>query len=215
MGEIEKIQSQFVSTEEHSSGPGHGSALRPQINFADAVIANAKVDARGNVVLAYRPVTWSQSQADALNLAAHLRGTYGSSKRRGSSLLADLGADLGALWQEPAQWLEKGWLSLQTLIPSLSATQRSRAATPFQPHRRAAPVSAVDAMLWGGGGVIGRVALNLILAAFPALWSVAVAAITAITAYALYRATLAPKLEFGLAYRVFLAIGGLILGGYL
>jgi hypothetical protein len=69
--------------------------------------------------------------------------------------------------------------------------------------------------LWFGGGVIGRLALNLLLAAFPSLWSVAVAAITAVTAYALYRATLAPKLAFGPAMRVFLLVAGLVVGGQL
>jgi hypothetical protein len=58
-------------------------------------------------------------------------------------------------------------------------------------------------------------ALNLLLAAFPGLWSVAVAAITAMTAYALYRATLASNLAFGPAIRVFLLVVGLIVGGQL
>jgi hypothetical protein len=76
-------------------------------------------------------------------------------------------------------------------------------------------LSFTDGTLWFGGGVIGRLALNLLLAAFPALWSVAVVTITAMTAYALYRATLAPKLAFGPALRVFLLVVGLVVGGQL
>jgi hypothetical protein len=76
-------------------------------------------------------------------------------------------------------------------------------------------MSLIDMLLWFGGGVIGRLALNLLLAAIPALWSLAVAVLTGITAYALYRATLAPRKDFGLASRVFLIIAGLVIGGQL
>ncbi len=68
-------------------------------------------------------------------------------------------------------------------------------------------------LLWFGSGVIGRMALNLVLTAIPGLWSLAVALLTGVTAYALYRATLAPRRDFGLAYRMFLVIAGLVIGG--
>jgi len=70
-------------------------------------------------------------------------------------------------------------------------------------------------VFWIGCGVIFRLTLMLVLVEFPNLWSTAVAALTSVTAYALWKATLAPKLEFRPAWRTFLLVIGLILGGRL
>lgn len=200
----------------------------PELDTERAVLASAEMDAQGNVVLAYRtarpnpPLGPRANPIPAEDLASHLRTTYGSARNRARGQWSALATDLLALGQEPSQ-----------LIAQLSRTiwdaglAIARLVTPRQPRPLVAPsrslghsprgasLSLVDGVLWLGGGVIGRLALNLLLAAFPALWSVAVAAITAITAYALYRATLAPKLAFGPAIRVFLLVLGLVVGGQL
>lgn len=200
----------------------------PALDTDRAVLASAEMDNQGNIVLAYRtphpspPLEPRANSVPAEELAGHLRTTYGSAKNRGRGQWSALATDLLALGQEPSQ-----------LIAQLSRTlwdaglAIARLVTPRQPRPWVAPgrslghstrggsLSLVDGVLWLGGGVIGRLALNLLLAAFPALWSVAVAAITAITAYALYRATLAPKLAFGPAIRVFLLVLGLVVGGQL
>jgi hypothetical protein len=76
-------------------------------------------------------------------------------------------------------------------------------------------LSLADSILWFGGGVIGRTVLSLLIAALPLLWSVAVAGITALMAYALYQAILAPRLSFGPLLRASLLVAGLVVGGHL
>lgn len=202
----------------------------PALDLDRAVLASAEIDSRGNVVLAYRTASpnpslqpWTHAiPADGHDLAGHLRTTYGSPRTRGRGQWRALAADLAALGQEPSQLIAQlgrtvweAGLAIARLVTPSQSQPLAAAGRALGHPARGASLSMVDGVLWLGGGVIGRLALNLLLAAFPALWSVAVAAITAITAYALYRATLAPKLAFGPALRVFLLVVGLVLGGQL
>jgi len=209
----------------------------PYLDYKRAVIASAEVDAWGNIVLAYRTVNPTVPNAgaaqprrlagDANQLASHLRTTYGPVAPRRRSIWSDLAADGLALVQEPLQLVTRlghtVWGLGLDAVRGVMRQSSPQAAPPMFSQRpstsgqlsRGASLSLVDSVLWFGGGVIGRLALNLLLAAFPALWSLAVAAITAVTAYALYRATLAPKLAFGPALRVALLVVGLIVGGQL
>ncbi|MBD1875618.1 hypothetical protein H6F75_19230 [Nodosilinea sp. FACHB-131] len=202
----------------------------PYLDVERAVLASAEMDHQGNIVLAYRTISPTSSPGPRANpipteinqLAGHLRTTYGPSKRRGRSEWGALTSDLVALGQEPSELVahlsRTVWdagLAIARLIAPQHAKPSVTSSSLLEQPRRGASLSVVDGVLWLGGGVIGRLALNLLLAAFPALWSVAVAAITAITAYALYRATLAPKLAFGPAIRVFLLVLGLVVGGQL
>jgi hypothetical protein len=201
----------------------------PYLDVDRAVLASAEIDDQGNIVLAYRtvspnpsPVPRNPIAAEVNQLAGHLRTTYGVSKRRGRSQWSVLASDLLALGQEPSELIARLYravgdagLAIARFVTPHQAKASVTSSSPLRPVNRAGSLSVVDGVLWLGGGVIGRLALNLLLAAFPALWSVAVAAITAITAYALYRATLAPKLAFGPAIRVFLLVLGLVVGGQL
>ncbi|MGG6240416.1 hypothetical protein ACQ4N7_17465 [Nodosilinea sp. AN01ver1] len=208
----------------------------PYLDAQRAVIAAAEVDSWGNVVLAYRAVTPnlatgaaapSRSPAGRAHQLAHqLRNSYGSSSPPLRGVWNSLVSDVEALGHEPAQLLAQLGRTVWGAALNLAQQVRPIAARPrpaqrpfsqplgaFSQSNRGASLSLVDSMLWFGGGVIGRLALNLLIGAFPALWSLAVAAITAMTAYALYRATLAPKLAFGPALRVALLVVGLIVGG--
>ncbi|HSM81883.1 MAG TPA: hypothetical protein VLS96_09360 [Nodosilinea sp.] len=192
----------------------------PSLDLSRAALAAAAIDPRGNISLSYRTPTAGriaqppQAMHEGDHLAAHLRTTYGPVAPPSSPWRAMV-TDLLGLAQEPAQLLTQMgravWeltLGLAHLAQSSSSQTQGRRSGPSHPS-----LSLADAVLWFGGGVIGRIALNLLLAAFPALWSVAVAAMTAMTAYALYRATLAPRLAFGPAIRVFLLVVGLVVGG--
>ncbi|MFQ4135913.1 hypothetical protein PGN35_006290 [Nodosilinea sp. PGN35] len=211
---------------------GQGQPLRtPHLNADRAVLAAAEMDGQGNIVLAYRPANPTASLAGhtqvnpgaaVSELASHLRTTYGAVKHRDRGAWSALTADLFALGQEPSAIvarLSRTVWGLGQAMAGLVAPRPSRSGAglhhPWNQPTKGPSLSLVDGVLWLGGGVIGRLALNLLLAAFPALWSVAVAAITAITAYALYRATLAPRLAFGPAVRVFLLVLGLVIGGQL
>ncbi|MBE9157303.1 hypothetical protein IQ265_10780 [Nodosilinea sp. LEGE 06152] len=208
----------------------------PYLDAQRAVIAAAEVDSWGNVVLAYRTVTPNlAAPAPARSVAGHqahqlahqLRSSYGPSSPPLRGVWNSLVSDVEALGHEPAQLLARlgrtVWgvaLDVAQRVKPRPTRHRTTQRTSGQPlgvfdQGRGASLSLVDSMLWFGGGVIGRLALNLLIGAFPALWSLAVAAITAMTAYALYRATLAPKLAFGPALRVALLVVGLIVGGQL
>jgi hypothetical protein len=188
----------------------------PSLDLGKAAIAQAHLDAAGNIALASRPIDCPQPQQEAQHLAAHLRHTYGSLTAGQTSFMKGLGAELKTLWQEPRQGLAHLWRPIQRAVAvALSRQSAARGRRRTSPHRSLSvrPLTVIDAVIWVGGGVIGRVALSLLLSAFPSLWSLAVIAITAATAYALYKATLAPNPDFGLAGRVMLALGGLIVGG--
>jgi hypothetical protein len=209
MVEMHQIQQRLAA-----SADVQGVAI-PAINFEAAVTASVVLDAEGNFLLSYETLDINQEVQEAAALADHLRGTYGVAGSRRPTRTPGIANDLSMLWREPLQLAKQIWQSLGELIsgsgwtifsPSPARQSRTRVARQS--------LSLTDAILWLGGGVIGRVALNLLLAAVPALWSVAVAAITGMTAYALYRATLSPRLDFGLAYRVLLIIGGLLIGGH-
>ncbi|PSR16754.1 hypothetical protein C8255_16195 [filamentous cyanobacterium CCP3] len=207
----------------------------PYFDAQEALIAAAEVDSWGSVVLTYRTVNANLAVAAAAparsaagqahDVAQHLRNNYGPSSPPLQGAWNSLISDVEALGHEPAQLLAHLGRTVRGVVLDVAQRIRPRAARP-RTHQRTAgqplgafgpgpSLSMVDSMLWFGGGVIGRLALNLLIGAFPALWSLAVAAITAMTAYALYRATLAPKLAFGPALRVALLVLGLIVGGQL
>ena len=229
IAEMQAIQAHLSRLQPRLNGQGLPLAS-PSLDVKRAAIASAEVDSQGNILLSYRTVNPSQGpqsaahprpNSEAADLAAHLRATYGPAAAVPGGWRA-LAADVLAVGQEPAQLVARlgqaTWEMAQGLTRfALSGATQPPGAPPRprgnSPALARPSLSGVDAVLWFGGGVIGRVALNLLLAAFPALWSVAVAAITAVTAYALYRATLAPKLAFGPAIRVFLLVVGLVVGG--
>ncbi|MBD2106531.1 hypothetical protein [Nodosilinea sp. FACHB-13] len=229
IAEMQLIRARLTRTHPITNTQGQPIAP-PSLDVDRAVLASAEMDSQGNIVLAYRTVSPTPSPgprahpiaAEVNQLAGHLRTTYGPAKRRGRGQWSALASDLVALGQEPSELvarLSRTVWDIGLAIARFVAPQQARlpiaSSAPLGQPRRGASLSVVDGVLWLGGGVIGRLALNLLLAAFPALWSVAVAAITAITAYALYRATLAPKLAFGPAIRVFLLVLGLVVGGRL
>ncbi len=223
IAEMQAIQAQLHQLAPRTAG---GSFTRPQIDLRQVSLAAAEVDPQGNILLSHRgvvagagqPTTSPRLAAPPNQLAAHLRATYGSPAVRRKGWQA-LWVETLTLVQEPSRLLTSLGLGLwqltqeatRLLIPTQSPTPLGQSF----PRGALPMLTPVDGVLWFGGGVIGRLALNLLLAAFPSLWSVAVAAITAVTAYALYRATLAPKLAFGPAIRVFLLVAGLVVGGQL
>jgi hypothetical protein len=196
----------------------HGQPV-PAINFEEAVIASVEVDEEGNFLLSYQTFNVDRQTQAASELAEQLRGTYGFSGSQQPTRTPGISSDLSMLWREPLSLILQFWegLNFTTLLPSNSKTASGVPISSFQNSQgsksKGKSLTLTDGIIWLGGGVLGRVALNLILAAFPALWSLAVAGITGMTAYALYRATFAPKLDFGLAYRILLIVGGLIIGG--
>ncbi len=77
-----------------------------------------------------------------------------------------------------------------------------------------AKLTPLDLLVWGGGGVIGRVALQLSLAANPGLWPWVVGVTIAAVAIALYKLLFTPQQDISLVARLFLALTGLAIGGH-
>lgn len=178
------------------------------VNYQGALVASAEQDDLGNVVLTYRSVDLHQADREALHLAQSLRDRNSVRRRQPSpsahspsihTLLAEPLDALRTLWELGADLAIEGVCWISQLVKEVRSQESSFTLT--------------DGIIWFSGGVISRLALNLLLSAYPGLWSLAVAGVTGMTAYALYRATLAPQIQFGLAYRVLLAVVGLIVGG--
>ena len=191
----------------------YGEPLQyPALLFDRAAVVNAACDAAGNIVLSHRPVASLQSAHRAQPLANHHRRTHKAvSGRRLFGWSSGLGVELKTLCQEPLQGLRPLYLRLGRAL-SLGRQGHTNAQV-RQGGSSSRPLTVLEAVIWVGGGVIARVALNLLLAAFPFLWIAAVIGITAATAYALYQATLAVKPDLAIASRLLLALGGLVVGG--
>ena len=237
IAEMQVIQARLAQVYPAVSHPGR-PLDPPYFDAQEAITAVAEVDSWGNIVLAYRAVTPNSAVAAAApsrplasplpQAAPHQRHSYSPSSPPLRGTWNSLLSDIEALGHEPAQLLAHLGRTVRGVVLNVTQRVRHSPARPqvrqrsagqplgaFSQGSRGASLSMVDSMLWFGGGVIGRLALNLLIGAFPALWSLAVAGITAMTAYALYRATLAPKLVFGPALRVALLVVGLIIGGQL
>lgn len=176
-------------------------------DYAPATIAWAEIDGKGNISLAQRPVNFGQSSKDANLLAQKLRQHHHSKHPQENSSLQEY----QLFWEEPLLVLR----SLVRRARNIFRTNFNHRSKGVMAPRRSSRLTLIDCIIWLISGVFSRVGLNFLLSIYPGLWSVAVAIVTAITAYALYRATLAPKLDFGLAYRVLLMVAGLIIGGRL
>lgn len=221
IAELQATHSQLAGVSVGKSDLGHGFFC-PQITLDRAATASAELDHQGNIRLTYQPLRLNQPDREARQLAGHLRQTYGTGStlpapsRFARSLMVKI---LGVLSQEPLDWLAWGWRSIESpFTPASNGGKRSPQGSPqvVRGGRRTTVFpSFIDTLLWLGGGVITRLALDLLLSAFSGLWPLTVMVITAIVAYTLYQATLASRPNLGLANRVFLALAGVFIGGYL
>jgi hypothetical protein len=217
MSEIRSVQGRLELLQPYVGGAPDADPMFPKIDLEGAVLASAESDRAANLVMTYRVANIPQPHQEAHDLASHLRGAYSGEPGAHTFSWSALVTDFGAVWQEPAALVGLLWARLCHLGQRANrrvAVASSRGRRPRQVQSSIfESLSLMDMIFWFGGGFIGRLALNLTLSAWPALWSVAVAVLTGVTAYSLYRATLAPRRDFGLVYRVFLTILGLILGG--
>jgi hypothetical protein len=209
--DMQRVQAQLAQLEPAWTTQFGEPLQYPILLFEKAAVVSAACDESGNVVLSHRSVSPLQPEQEAHNLANHLRHSYGSRTGGRVAGLSGVIREIRTLWHEPLQGLKHLWLKVERTLQLV--TTRSPKTSKHHRSRFSRPLSVVEAVLWVGGGVIARVALNLALAAFPYLWTLAVISITAATAYALYQATLAPKPDLAIASRLLLALGGLVVGG--
>lgn len=88
----------------------------------------------------------------------------------------------------------------------------SRLTTTLETRSR---LTLLDVVMWLGGGLIGRLALQLALAAVPGLWPWIVGLTLGTVVFALYRLLFTSQTDIAFVSRLFLALVGLVLGGQL
>lgn len=173
----------------HRHGLAQTWSLETLVRLQAVAVAQVLQGDDGAMVLTQSPVDLFQQEREASSTAQWLRH-----QRQATPATEQAG------WQmvgaEPMAALGRLWQGLTTILERRS---------------RLTPLSLVA---WLGGGAIARQALDLLLAASPALWPGLVALVVGAVAFALYRLMTRPTVEFPFMIRLLLALVGLLLGGY-
>ena len=167
--------------------------VRPEqfCEIRDAALTTVIQDEHNRYILTAVDLDLTLEEQQASQTAASLRAR--------SQTRASTGRQPGA-----SAGLAKSAQGLASLWRSLTATLDSQSQ-----------ITPLDILVWGGGGIIGRLALDLALAAFPGLWHWVIAITIGAVALGLYRLLFAPKADVAFIARLFLALLGLGLGGQL
>jgi hypothetical protein len=151
-------------------------------------IAQVQQDPSGRLILTATEVDLFQDEREASQNAQEVRALHRSQAsaraRTANSALATSFPFLQNLWQ------------------SLTGSG--------EPRPQLFPL---DLLVWFGGGLIGRLAIELALSAVPALWPWLVGVTIGAVALALYRLLFAPHTDMTFVIRLFLALVGLAIGG--
>jgi len=172
--------------------PEYGLTIHQFCELQDVVIAQVAEDGQGKLTLTQATVDLFEDERYASQMAQELRA-YSQSRSRRPHRNPDEG--LSGLLSDPMLALENCWLMLTHTLEA-----RSR-------------LTPLDIVIWMGGGLIGRLALELALAAVPGLFPWLVGATIGAVVLALYRLLLAPRPDVAFVTRLFLALLGLAIGG--
>lgn len=158
-----------------------------------AVVSQVTQNEQGRLVLNNVAVDLHEDERHASQTAQEIRA-FSQARSQASS---EPSLDLSASLSQPFTVLVRSW---QTLTQSLETRSR---------------LTLLDIVIWLGGGLIGRLAIQLALAALPSLWPWLVGAMVGAVALALYRLLFAPRPDIAFVVRIFCALVGLALGGQL
>lgn len=158
----------------------------------EALVPQVVQTENGKIILDSTPVDLYQDERHASQTAREIRAFSQGRERRPGGISAALPAMNSTLGMLNRLW--------HTLTHTLETRSR---------------LTLIDIGLWFGGGLIGRLALELLLAAAPSLWPLLVGAMLGIVALALYRLLLVPQPDVAFVVRLFLALVGLALGSQL
>lgn len=150
-------------------------------------------DEQGRLVLSTTAVDLYADERHASQTAEEIRA-FSQARSQGSH---ESTAGFLPPMRDPMSVLENLWHTLTNTLEG-----RSR-------------LTPLDIVIWLGGGLIGRLALQLLLAALPGIWPWLVGATVGAVALALYRLLLMPRPDIAFVARLFLALVGLALGGQL
>lgn len=157
----------------------------------DAALTQVIQDRDGRYILTAVDVDLNIDEQQASQNAAEVRAFqqgHSQHRRRTSH-------SLQSFLSEPVAMLEGLWHGLTGKLESRSQ------------------ITPLDILVWCGGGLIGRLALDLALAMTPGLWPWIVGITVGAVALGLYRLLFSQQTDTGFILRLFLALVGLAIGG--
>lgn len=174
--------------------PGNSTLAIDQFcELHDAVVSQVAQTDDGKLVLAMATVDLYEDERQASRTAQDIRARSQSHVDQALNATTNLGTVL----RHPLAVVQSCWHTVTRTLET-----RSRLTT-------------LDIVIWIGGGLIGRLALELSLAALPSLWPWLVGATIGAVALGLYRLLFSPHPDIAFVTRLFLALLGLALGGQL
>ena len=156
----------------------------------DAALTTVIQDEHNRYVLTAIDLDLNLDQQQASETAANLRARAHTPQRQSN----------GA---RRAGWF-KSWHQVSELWQVLTTTIENQTQ-----------ITPIDILVWCGGGIIGRLALQLALAAVPGLWPWVIGITIGAVALGLYRLLFAPRTDAAFIARLFLVLLGLGIGGQL
>lgn len=171
--------------------PEYGFVLEQFCQLQEPLVAQVIQDNQQVLILTNQAVDLYQDERDASQAANEIRAfsqsRYHRPSRKNSGFLGFLG--------EPLALLESLWQGFTSNLEGRS------------------PLTPLDFVIWFGSGLIGRLALELAIAASPSLWPWLVGATLGAVALALYRFLIAPQADAAFVTRLLLILVGLVIGG--
>ncbi|WP_204137925.1 hypothetical protein [Halomicronema sp. CCY15110] len=156
----------------------------------DAALTTVIQDEHNRYVLTAIDLDLNLDQQQASETAANLRARAQAPQRQSNR-------------SRRAGWFES-WHQVSELWQILTTTIENQTQ-----------ITPIDILMWCGGGIIGRLALQLALAAVPGLWPWVIGITIGAVALGLYRLLFAPRTDAAFIARLFLALLGLGIGGQL
>ncbi|NEQ45222.1 MAG: hypothetical protein F6K00_17340 [Leptolyngbya sp. SIOISBB] len=168
----------------------NASMLRAEqfCEIREAALTTVIQDEHNRYILTAVDLDLMLDEQAASETAASLRARLGTSDRQQNGASQVKGS-------APLAKFHDLWRALTTMLENQSQIK------PF------------DILVWCGGGIIGRLALDLALATFPGLWPWVIGVTIGAVALGLYRLLFAPKPDAAFITRLFLVLLGLGIGG--
>ena len=183
--------------------------------YESAIVPEVAQDSQGRVILTHRPIDLYQAEREATLTAQTLRDRTVSRNMAFQDFDGQPDLGLSCLIEEPIGFIQTFWNGCSAQVDRLINPSPRRASRRPTSRKRPSGMSWLDAMIWFSSATILRLGLDFSLTAYPILWPPVLVFISALVAIALYRTAFAKQADFGLGYRLLLAIAGFIVGGRL
>jgi hypothetical protein len=167
-------------------------AIEDVCQLRDAALTEVAQDSNGRYILRAVQLDLNVEEERAYQTAADVR-----TRRPTKSINSEPLTYFHTLVKGPISGLEKTWQSLATLVGP------------------EAPLTPLDIVVWGLGGLISRQAMDLVWMAMPGLWPGILVIVATAVGFGLYRLVFTQQPGIGFIARLGLVLVGLLLGGYI